>query len=155
MSYMFYIIIVLIVLLDQGSKLFIQSTMDLNNSIAVIDGIFSITYIHNTGAAFSVLEGKTFFLILVQILVILAIFVYMIWKGSSLHWTFKTSMALIVGGGLGNLIDRVNNGYVVDFLHFHFWPIFNIADISVCCGCGLLILYVFFIEGKLKDGKQI
>lgn len=155
MSRMFYILIFLVILADQGTKLFIRLNMDLNSSISVIDGIFSITYIHNTGAAFSILQGKTIFLIMIQIVVILAIFFYMIMKGSSLHWTLKASMAMIAGGGLGNLIDRVNNGYVVDFLHFHFWPIFNIADISVSCGCGLLVIYVFFIEGKLKNGKQI
>lgn len=152
---MFYILIILILLADQGTKLLVQSTMDLNTSIHLIDGFFSITYIHNMGAAFSLLEGKTLFLIIIQMIVILAIVLYMIWKGSSLHWTFKASMALIVAGGLGNLIDRVRNGYVVDFLHFHFWPIFNVADISVCCGCGLLVVYVFFIEGKIKNGKQI
>lgn len=152
---MFYILIMLIIVLDQGSKFLIQSTMALNTSVPIIEGIFSITYIHNTGAAFSVLEGKTIFLIIVQIIVILVIFAFMIKKGPSLHWTLKTSLAFIVGGGLGNLADRVNNGYVVDFLHFHFWPIFNIADISVCCGCGLLVIYVFLIEGKVKNGKQI
>jgi len=152
---MFYILILAVVVLDQISKYYIQTNMDLNNSIPVIEGFFSITYIQNTGAAFSILQGKTIILMLIQVLVILTIFVYVLLKKNSLHWTLKMSLAFIVGGGLGNLIDRISYGYVVDFLHFHFWPIFNVADISVCIGCGLLIIYVFFIEGKEKNGKQI
>lgn len=150
---MFYILILAVIILDQVSKFFVQTNMDLNSSIPLIDGFFSITYIHNTGAAFSVLQGKTILLIIIQMLVILTIFGYVIYKRSSLHWTLKVSLALIVGGGIGNLIDRIYNGYVVDFIHFHFWPIFNIADISVCIGCGLLIIYVFFVEGKGINGK--
>ena len=152
---MFYILILGVIVFDQVSKYFIQTNMDLNNSIAVIEGLFSITYIQNTGAAFSVLQGKTIILIIIQILVILSIVVYVAIKKNILHWTLKVSLAFIVGGGVGNLIDRVRFGYVVDFLHFHFWPIFNVADISVCVGCRLLIIYVFMIEGKEKNGKQI
>ena len=152
---MFYILIIAVIVFDQLSKFIIQSNMDLNSSIPLIEGFFSITYIRNTGAAFSVLQGKTIILIFIQVFVILAIFGYVIYKKKSLHWTLKTALALIAGGGLGNLIDRVYNGYVVDFIHFHFWPIFNIADISVCIGSGLLIIYVFLIEGKEKNGKQI
>ncbi len=152
---MFYLLILAVIIFDQVSKYYIQTNMDLNNSISVIDGIFSITYIQNTGAAFSVLQGKTIILIIIQVLVVLSIFVYVFLKKNSIHWTLNVSLALIVGGGLGNLIDRVSYGYVVDFLHFHFWPIFNIADISVCIGCGLLIIYVFLIEGKEKNGEKI
>ena len=152
---MFYVIIVLVIILDQLTKLFVHQNMVLNSSLPVIDGIFSITYIQNTGAAFSFLEGMTSLLIGVQVIVIVGILAYMVRKGLSHHWVFRTSMALILGGGVGNLIDRAVNGYVVDFLNFHFWPIFNVADIAVCVGCGLLMLYVFLIEGKEKNGKKI
>ncbi len=152
---MFYLFIIVVIVLDQLSKYYIQTNMELNSSIPVIEGLFSITYIQNTGAAFSLLQGKTIILILIQVFVILAILVYVFLKKNPLHWTLLLSLAFIVGGGAGNLIDRVRFGYVVDYLHFHFWPIFNIADISVCIGCGLLIIYVFFIEGKEKNGKQI
>jgi len=152
---MFYILILAVIVFDQVSKYYIQTNMDLNSSITVIEGFFSITYIQNTGAAFSILQGKTMILILIQVFVILAIVIYVFLKKSPFHWTLKVSLAFIAGGGIGNLIDRVSHGYVVDFLHFHFWPIFNIADISVCIGSGLLIIYVFLIEGKEKNGKQI
>ena len=62
-----------------------------------------------------------------------------------------TSVALIAGGGIGNLVDRISLGYVVDYLDFRVFPIFNLADIAVCVGCGLLIVYVMFIDGKQKN----
>ena len=152
---MFYIIIILIVIGDQLTKGLIQQSMVLNQSIPVWDGIFSITYIHNTGAAFSMLAGKTQVLALFQVIIIGVILGYYILKGRKTHPLLRISLAMIVAGGIGNLIDRLTLGYVVDFLDFHFWPIFNVADIGVSAGCVLLAGYVFFIEGKEKSGRQI
>ena len=152
---MFYIIIILIVIGDQLTKKLIQQSMVLNQSIPVWDGIFSITYIHNTGAAFSMLAGKTQVLALFQVIIIGVILGYYILKGRKSHPLLRISLAMIVAGGIGNLIDRLTLGYVVDFLDFHFWPIFNVADIGVSAGCVLLAGYVFFIEGKEKSGRQI
>ncbi len=152
---MFYIIIILIVIGDQLTKGLIQQSMVLNQSIPVWDGIFSITYIHNTGAAFSMLAGKTQVLALFQVIIIGVILGYYILKGRKSHPLLRISLAMIVAGGIGNLIDRLTLGYVVDFLDFHFWPIFNVADIGVSAGCVLLAGYVFFIEGKEKSGRQI
>ena len=152
---MFYIIIILIVIGDQLTKGLIQQSMVLNQSIPVWDGIFSITYIHNTGAAFSMLAGKTQVLALFQVITIGVILGYYILKGRKSHPLLRISLAMIVAGGIGNLIDRLTLGYVVDFLDFHFWPIFNVADIGVSAGCVLLAGYVFFIEGKEKSGRQI
>lgn len=152
---MFYIIIILIVIGDQLTKGLIQQSMVLNQSIPVWDGIFSITYIHNTGAAFSMLAGKTQVLALFQVIIIGVILGYYIMKGRKSHPLLRISLAMIVAGGIGNLIDRLTLGYVVDFLDFHFWPIFNVADIGVSAGCVLLAGYVFFIEGKEKSGRQI
>ena len=152
---MFYIIIILIVIGDQLTKGLIQQSMVLNQSIPVWDGIFSITYIHNTGAAFSMLAGKTQVLALFQVIIIGVILGYYILKGRKSHPLLRISLAMNVAGGIGNLIDRLTLGYVVDFLDFHFWPIFNVADIGVSAGCVLLAGYVFFIEGKEKSGRQI
>lgn len=152
---MFYIIILLIVIGDQLTKGLIQESMVLNQSIPVWDGIFSITYIHNTGAAFSMLAGKTPVLALFQVIIIGVILGYYMLKGRKAHLLLRISLAMIVAGGIGNLIDRLTLGYVVDFLDFHFWPIFNVADIGVTAGCLLLAGYVFFIEGKEKSGRQI
>lgn len=152
---MFYIIIILIVIIDQLTKGLIQQSMVLNQSIPVWDGIFSITYIHNTGAAFSMLAGKTQVLALFQVIIIGVILGYYILKGRKSHPLLRISLAMIVAGGIGNLIDRLTLKYVVDFLDFHFWPIFNVADIGVTVGCVLMAGYAFFIEGKEKSGRQI
>ncbi len=145
---MYFIIIAIVVALDQWTKYLIQSNLVLNSTIPLINGIFHITYIHNTGAAFSLFQNKTGFLISIQLVVIVIVLVYLIKRQKKEHWCLLLSLSLIASGGIGNLIDRAGNGYVVDFLDFRIWPIFNIADISVCVGCGLIVLYVFLIEPK-------
>lgn len=150
---MYFIIIAAVVALDQFAKYMIRTNMALDSSIPLIDGVFHITYIHNSGAAFSIFQNKTGFLIAMQLIVIAVVLVYLIKKQKKEHWCLLLSLSLIAAGGIGNLVDRAANGYVVDFLDFRFWPIFNVADISVCTGCGLLILYMFFIEPKGHRSK--
>ncbi|MBQ1216260.1 MAG: signal peptidase II [Firmicutes bacterium] len=143
--------------LDWLTKYWIQTSMALNDTIPVIDGIFHITYIHNYGAAFSILQGKQSFLLIVTGIAMTAILAYMVIgqikkKAASMElW----SLALILAGGIGNFIDRVRFGYVVDFFDFRIWPIFNVADIAVCCGCGLLVFYVLIWEPRMqKKAKE-
>ena len=152
---MYFFIIALVVSLDQWTKHLIQSNMELESTIPLVDQVFHITYIHNSGAAFSLFQDKTGFLIAMQLIVIAIVLVYLIKKKKKEHWSFLLSLSLIASGGIGNLIDRAGKGYVVDFLDFRFWPIFNVADISVCVGCGLLILYFFIIEPKVRRKKDI
>ncbi len=147
---MYLILIAIVVVFDQITKRLILTNMDVNNSIAIWDGIFHITYIQNRGAAFSILQEKTSFLIIMQIIVILVIGAYIIKKRKSEGKVLLYGLSLIMAGGFGNLTDRIVYGYVVDFLDFRIWPIFNVADISVCVGCGLLVLYVFILETKNK-----
>jgi signal peptidase II len=150
---MYFIIIAAVVVLDQLAKYLIRTDLVLNSSIPLVDGIFHITYIHNYGAAFSIFQNKTGFLISMQLIVIAAVLVYLVIRQKKEHWCLLLSLSLIAAGGIGNLIDRAANGYVVDFLDFRIWPIFNVADISVCVGCGLLVLYMFFIEPKRNRNK--
>lgn len=151
---MYFIIIAVVVALDQLTKYLIRSNMALDHSMPLIDGVFHITYIHNAGAAFSIFQNKTGFLIAMQLIVIAFVLIYLIRKQKVEHWCLMLSLSLIAAGGLGNLIDRAVNGYVVDFLDFRIWPIFNVADISVCVGCGLLLLYMFFIDPKQNRNKK-
>lgn len=151
---MYFIIIAVVVVLDQLTKYLIRTNIDLNVSVPLIDGVFHITYIHNSGAAFSIFQNKTGFLIAMQLIVITAVLIYLFVKQKKDHWCLLVSLSLIAAGGVGNLIDRARNGYVVDFLDIRIWPIFNVADISVCVGCGLLILYMFFIEPKAGRNKK-
>ena len=153
---MYYIAILALIGLDWLTKYWIQTSMALNDTIPVIDGIFHITYIHNYGAAFSILEGKQGFLLIVTGIAMAAILGYMVIaqikkKTNPMElW----SLALILSGGIGNFIDRVRFGYVVDFFDFRVWPIFNVADIAVCCGCGLLVFYVLIWEPRMVKKEQ-
>lgn len=149
----YFIIIIAAVVLDQLIKKLIVGTMALYETIPVIQDIFHITYIKNTGAAFSIMEGQLSVLILLPVVMTAAGIVFMFIQRKTAHPLLMTSVALIAGGGIGNLIDRIALGYVVDYLDFRVFPIFNAADIFVCTGCGLLILYVLFIDGK-QDGKR-
>lgn len=147
----YFLIIIAAIAIDQLIKLYIVQSMELYESIPVLQDIFHITYIRNTGAAFSMMEGFRGFLIILPFLMILAAIIFMFIKRKTGHPLLLTSVALIAGGGIGNLIDRVIYGYVVDFLDFRVFPIFNAADIFVCVGCGLLVLYVLFIDGKQNE----
>lgn len=147
----YFLIIIAVIVLDQIIKKAVVAAMSLYESIPVIQDIFHITYIHNTGAAFSIMEGRISVLILLPLVMIIGAVIFMLIMRKKGHPVLMTSVALIAGGGIGNLIDRIALGYVVDYLDFRVFPIFNLADIAVCVGCGLLIVYVLFIDGKQKN----
>lgn len=149
----YFLIVVGVVALDQLVKRIIVANLSLAQSIPVIQDIFHITYIRNTGAAFSLMDGMQWFLVLFPVLLVVAAVAFLLIKRKSAHPLLLVSVAMIAGGGIGNLIDRVAYGYVVDFFDFRIFPIFNVADIFVCVGCGLMILYVLFFDGK-NDGKR-
>ena len=148
----YFLIVIAVVVLDQLIKLLVVNSMALYETIPVLQDIFHITYIHNTGAAFSIMAGQISVLILLPLVMILAAVIFMFVKRKTAHPLLMVSVALIAGGGIGNLIDRVMMGSVVDYLDFRVFPVFNLADIAVCTGCGLLILYVLFIDGK-QNGR--
>ena len=148
-------LIVLSVVLDQVSKLLVVANMELGQSIDVIPGIFRFTYIHNEGAAFgSMADARWIFMILSSVAII-AILVYMFWKKPQSK-LLRAALILVAGGGIGNMIDRIFLGYVIDFLDFCAFPnlwmwIFNVADACVCIGAGLLALWM--ILDIIKDEK--
>lgn len=149
----YFLIVVGVVALDQLVKRIIVANLSLAQTIPVIQDIFHITYIRNTGAAFSLMDGMQWFLVLFPVLLVVAAVAFLLIKGKSAHPLLLVSVSMIAGGGIGNLIDRIAYGYVVDFFDFRIFPIFNVADIFVCIGCGLMILYVLFFDGK-NDGKR-
>ena len=140
-----------IVFIDQVSKFYIQTHMMLGISIPVIQDIFHITYILNAGAAFGLFENQTVFFVIIAIcMVIAAIYFYpRIPKQYSL---LRFGTGLIVGGAIGNVIDRIKTGYVVDFFDFRIWPIFNIADIGIVCGVSCIIFTIIFLYKE--DGME-
>jgi len=149
---MYYFIIVLVLISDQIVKGLVTGGMAVGQSIPVIDKVFYLTYVQNTGAAFSNFEGQRLLLITITSIMLAALSFYLVKKRRSEHWTMLVALSLIIAGGFGNLIDRVRLGYVVDMFDVQFWPVFNIADIGVCVGCGFMILY-FFLSGR-ENGKE-
>lgn len=153
------IIIISIILLciDQISKLLVVNLLTKTDSITIIKNFFYLTYINNDGAAFSILVGKRIFLILVAIIVIIMLIHY-IKKNNIQNKLEIVSLALIIGGSLGNLMDRVVRGYVIDFLDFKIFnynfPIFNLADTFIVIGVILLLLKELRKENNLDSRNK-
>ena len=155
----FCITAVLIIAADLITKYIVASGMELYSSIPVIPGVFDITYIINDGAAWGILGGTQFLLSAFTVIVIAALIIYAVKKRASIPKLELYSLAMIVGGGIGNLIGRVFDGYVVDFINvkaISFLNIFNIADIGITVGCFLLIIALLISPQRKKDdaGEQ-
>ena len=151
----FFALSLLIIGLDQATKLWIVDNLMLHQDINILP-VFDITYAQNPGAAFSFLGdagGWQRWLFTGIALVISALLSYWIVKTPSEQKLLLTAYSLILGGAIGNVIDRMAYGYVVDFLHFYYqnwhFPAFNVADIAISCGAALLIL-----EAILEHKKQ-
>lgn len=136
-----FIVIALVLFLDQLTKWLVRAHFLLGESYDVIEGVFSITYIENKGAAFGLGEGNAFIFVLMAIIVSVVMIYY--YKGQEKNFWLSLGVSLILSGAWGNLIDRVMKGSVTDMFNFHIWPVFNIADIAVCLGCFFFILYIF------------
>ncbi|MCT4606416.1 MAG: signal peptidase II [Marinisporobacter sp.] len=141
-----YVLILLLIIIDQISKWMIQSKFLINESMPIIKNIFHLTYVQNFGAAFGILKQQKIFFVVMTIFVIGGIVIFLK-KQKNLHKLVPYSLSLIVGGAIGNLIDRVRLGYVVDYFDFRIWPVFNIADISIVIGAVLLSYYLIFLDG--------
>ena len=147
---------------DNGTNCVVKDTyfydsdgnMTVGESIKVIGDFFRITYIRNSGAAFSILEGQRFLLLLIPVIVIVAVIWYL-QKHKGIQTGVLICATMIISGGIGNLIDRVLFGEVTDMLDFSiFPPVFNIADICVTVGCFLLVIIVIFSGGSLEKQNK-
>lgn len=148
------IIAFFVVCLDQLFKLLVINNLKFNNNIVVINQFLKFTYVENKGAAFGILQNQRWLFILTTIVVIIAI-IYLILNGKVSNKLLVCSLGLIIGGGVGNLIDRILNGYVVDYISISFFPpIFNFADCAVCIGSIFLIIYILFYDNKTKVKKE-
>ncbi len=149
----------LALILDQATKLYIARTVELYSSIVVMRNFFTITYIRNKGAAFSFLAGSDYrlpILTIVSMVAIAAILVFFRKLRPDQKFT-AFCLSLIFAGALGNLIDRVRLGEVIDFLsvhwYEHYWPAFNVADSAICVGVFLLAVDMYIEEKRQKRLK--
>ncbi|MBM3702846.1 MAG: signal peptidase II [Actinobacteria bacterium] len=150
MNVYFLISAVCVLILDQVTKYIIIERLPLNSSMEVIRGFFYITHVKNTGAAFGLFQDSTRTLTIISFVAIALIIILKIML--KLNYAFyNVSLGFILGGALGNLIDRYFVGEVTDFLNFTFWPVFNIADSFIIIGFCLIIILI--LREYLKKGK--
>ena len=149
MQYIFMILAVLgITAVDQISKYLVMEQIALRAQVDVIPGLFHLTHVHNTGAAFSSFQGMRWMFVGI-FLVLTAVLLFEYFKKPMPFATFdRFCLAAIYGGALGNVIDRVRLGYVVDMICVDFinFPVFNVADCFITCGCFLLLAHLIFFN---------
>ena len=146
-----------IVAADQITKILVVQNIPLYSNVEAIDGLFHLTYVQNTGAAWSMMQGMRW--VFVALFVALTVLVLVEYFKKPLPFTTfeRWCIAAIYGGGLGNMIDRLRLGFVVDMIEVDFmnFPVFNVADCFITCGCILLIVHlVFFNKEFWKDEKK-
>ena len=150
------ILLVLIIFADQLSKWLVVAGLQGREPVYVIKGVLRFTYVENDGAAFGMLDDHRWVFLVLSTVMIAALIYYICKYKPKSKWVM-TSLILIVGGGIGNMIDRVLLGYVIDFIDFCAFPnlwkwVFNIADSAVCVGAGMFILYL--ILDTVKELKK-
>lgn len=148
------IIATIIVIIDQVLKILIDNILSINESIQVIPNVFYITKVYNTGAAWSMFEGSGILLIIIAIV---AFFLLLKYQNVFVEKKRNTlAFALIYGGLVGNLIDRVIYGYVIDYLHIYIFgfsfPVFNLADMAIVVG--FLLIIIAIIKGEEHDSSK-
>lgn len=141
-----------VLILDQLAKHIVMSTMMLGQSIPVIPGIFHITYILNPGAAFGILADARWFFVAVAFVMFAFFLRYYSWLKEQSR-LLRYGCAAMLSGAIGNMIDRVQSGFVVDFFDFRIWPIFNIADIAIVLGVAGMIVAMFSERKERERAK--
>lgn len=153
----YYIIAVLIVAFDQLTKWLVVSNMEVRESIPIIENVLYLTSHRNAGAAFGILQGQMW-LFYIATVAVAAVIVYMIKTQLNGSRWYGTALGLILGGAVGNFIDRVLEGAVVDFIDVYIfnynYPIFNIADMALVTGVIMVIIHVFLEEKREKRQEK-
>ncbi len=156
---MYYLTFIILIGLDQFSKRLAFKLLKDNTSIQILGDWFKLSYVENKGAAFGQFSG--YVIILIPVTLIFLIFLIYAYKGSK-NFIEKTGFFLIICGAIGNLIDRICNGFVIDFFDFDFfdikseflkiqmdrWPVFNLADSYICIGASMVFIAIVFLTGK-------
>ena len=157
-SYILYTAIILAVIaLDVITKVLTVEFIEYGESIPVIKGIVSFSHIHNKGAAWGILANHRWVFLVISTVTVLGMLLYL-YLGHAENKLYGVSLSMIAAGGIGNMIDRISLGFVIDFIEVKFidFPVFNTADSFVCIGAGLLILALvleLIAESKKQKGK--
>jgi len=139
-----------IVVLDRLSKLFFLNILSPGESIPVIRNVFHFTFVHNTGIAFGLFKDQGVFFLVVSLIAIF-VFGWLLYsqsKNQTLSRASQIAFSLIIGGAVGNFIDRLQFGFVIDFIDFRIWPVFNIADSAITIGAFILIIVCIPLSAK-------
>ncbi len=142
-------LIIIIIILDQASKIWAVNQLLPLRTIEIIPNVFHFTYAENTGAAFSILSGKQLFLIVLTAVAMLIMFVYLLRQIKyGVNPVERLGIAMVIAGGVGNLIDRVRLGYVIDFIDVRLinFAIFNVADAFVSIGMVVIVVSILFLD---------
>ncbi|HAH21082.1 MAG: signal peptidase II [Omnitrophica WOR_2 bacterium GWF2_43_52] len=149
-GFLLWFISLCIIILDQISKAYISRNLLVGQSLPVLRNIFHITLVHNTGIAFGLLKGYSIFFVVVSLFII-AFITRELMVGHTRNCLAKgIALSLLLGGACGNLLDRLRYGYIVDFLDFRIWPVFNIADSAITIG----IMMVAYLVWKKSPRHQ-
>ncbi|EKJ5017505.1 signal peptidase II [Enterococcus faecalis] len=151
----YFLISALLVGLDQWSKYLTVQNISLGETKEFIPGFLSLTYLRNTGAAWSLLEGKMIFFYVITVIVSVVI-IYLLIKNYKKSIWYSVGLSFVLAGAIGNFIDRVRLGYVVDMLQTDFmnFPIFNVADSTLVVGVICIFIYLILDEKAAKEGKN-
>lgn len=138
-----------IIVIDQLTKYWAQTKLQPKGFIDVIDGVFSLTYVRNTGAAFGILQGQKWLLLVLTLVVLIGAVWYLI-HSKTTNPVLLASGSAVLSGAVGNLIDRIRLSYVIDFLEIRFihFPVFNVAD--CCVVVGMIVLGICILRGKTQ-----
>ena len=147
-----------VVALDQLSKLWVLDALLPIGTYRLWDGILHFTYVENRGAAFGMMQGGKWFFLIITAIAVIGMVWFLFKERRTMHFLMQFSICLLLSGAIGNLIDRVALGYVRDMIYVAAinFPVFNVADMAVCVGCGLLMLDILFFKGKkyLAEDKK-
>lgn len=158
----YYLIALAVLILDQITKQYFERRFELHETVDVIPPVLNWTLAYNHGAAFSFMADaggwQKWFFALLGLGVSAFIIVYLR-RLPQVATVLSLGLALVLGGAIGNVIDRVLYGYVIDFIHVHYadvwhYPIFNVADIGICVGMALVVIDAFFFENKRKSNQS-
>ena len=151
----YFLISALLVGLDQWSKYLTVQNISLGETKESIPGFLSLTHLRNTGAAWSLLEGKMIFFYVITVIVSVVI-IYLLIKNYKKSIWYSVGLSFVLAGAIGNFIDRVRLGYVVDMLQTDFmnFPIFNVADSTLVVGVICIFIYLILDEKAAKEGKN-